>query len=71
MGISTRLGAANGALCRIVPSAPGCHSVARIQTKKADEDEWSVIVDRMKGKGAELSDEETRALVEYLAKTYK
>ena len=63
--------AADPAAQLLSSACTGCHSVARIQTKKADEDEWSVIVDRMKGKGAELSDEETRALVEYLAKTYK
>jgi glyoxylase-like metal-dependent hydrolase (beta-lactamase superfamily II) len=63
--------AADPAAQLLSSACTGCHSVARIQTKKADEDEWSVIVDRMKGKGAELSDEETRVLVEYLAKTYK
>jgi len=49
----------------------GCHSLARIESKKADEDEWAVVVERMKGKGAELSDEDTRTLIQYLGRTYR
>jgi glyoxylase-like metal-dependent hydrolase (beta-lactamase superfamily II) len=49
----------------------GCHNLLRVQNKKATEDEWTSTVERMKGKGAELSDEETQTLIDYLARTYK
>jgi cytochrome c5 len=48
-----------------------CHNLLRVQNKKATEDEWAGTVERMKGKGAQLSDEETQSLIDYLAKTYK
>jgi glyoxylase-like metal-dependent hydrolase (beta-lactamase superfamily II) len=48
----------------------GCHSLQRISNAKGDAQEWTETVERMKGKGAELTDEETRALIDYLARTY-
>ena len=49
----------------------GCHSMQRISNKTGDAEAWAETVERMKGKGAELTEEETRALIDYLAKTYK
>jgi glyoxylase-like metal-dependent hydrolase (beta-lactamase superfamily II) len=48
----------------------GCHNLARVQSKNLTSAEWQGIVDRMKGRGAEISDEDTSALVDYLAKAY-
>lgn len=47
-----------------------CHNLNRVQSKKLPMEDWQAIVDRMKGKGAELSDDDTVTLVEYLVKTY-
>ncbi len=47
-----------------------CHSAARINNKKADRDGWAATVDRMKGKGAELTDEQVPRLVDYLARVH-
>jgi cytochrome c5 len=47
-----------------------CHTLARVQNLKLTKPEWQGMVDRMKGRGAEVSDEDTVALVDYLTKTY-
>jgi glyoxylase-like metal-dependent hydrolase (beta-lactamase superfamily II) len=47
-----------------------CHNLNRVQTKNLVESDWRLIVDRMKDRGAELSDEDVSALISYLAKTY-
>jgi glyoxylase-like metal-dependent hydrolase (beta-lactamase superfamily II) len=48
----------------------GCHNLARVQSQHLTSAEWQGMVDRMKARGAEISDEDTSALVDYLAKTY-
>jgi len=47
-----------------------CHNLNRVQTKNLAQSDWQIIVDRMKGRGAELSDDETSALLTYLTKSY-
>ncbi len=47
-----------------------CHSTARIKSAHKTRDEWDQTVTRMIGKGAQLTDEEKAALIDYLAKTY-
>ena len=47
-----------------------CHNLNRVQSKNLAQTDWQVIVDRMKGKGAELSDDDTSTLLDYLVKTY-
>ena len=47
-----------------------CHNLQRVTTKNLAQADWQGIVDRMKGRGAEVSDEDTAALVAYLVKTY-
>jgi len=42
----------------------------RVQSQKLTQLEWRGIVERMKGRGAEVSDDETSALIDYLVKTY-
>src|SRR5262249_27365415 len=36
-----------------------CHSLERVKNKKATADQWGQIVDRMKGKGITLTDDDT------------
>jgi glyoxylase-like metal-dependent hydrolase (beta-lactamase superfamily II) len=47
-----------------------CHNLNRVQTKNLPQGDWQAIIDRMKGKGAELSDDDTATLLEYLVKNY-
>jgi mono/diheme cytochrome c family protein len=47
-----------------------CHSLDRVTSKKNTAAQWTQIVSRMVGKGAELTSEEQKVLVDYLAKTY-
>jgi hypothetical protein len=63
--------AADPAAALLSSACSGCHNLLRVQNKKATEDEWAITVERMKGKGAQLSEEETHSLVDYLARTYK
>jgi len=62
------------------PASPGkqmldtvctaCHNLNRVQTKNLALSDWQTIVERMKGKGAELSDDDTATLLDFLVKTY-
>ena len=47
-----------------------CHPATRAKQAKKTLDEWTQTVTRMIGKGAQLTDAEKAALIEYLAKTY-
>jgi mono/diheme cytochrome c family protein len=47
-----------------------CHSLSRITSAQKSADQWKVTVDRMIGKGAQLSPAEEQTLVNYLAQTY-
>jgi glyoxylase-like metal-dependent hydrolase (beta-lactamase superfamily II) len=47
-----------------------CHNLNRVQSKKLAQADWQAIVDRMKGKGADLSDDDTATLIDYLVKNY-
>jgi hypothetical protein len=47
-----------------------CHNLNRVQTKNLNQDDWMVIVERMKGKGVEISDDDTMTLIDYLVKNY-
>lgn len=48
-----------------------CHPSARPKSAKKTADQWASTVSRMMGKGAKLSADEKKALIDYLAKTYK
>ncbi len=48
-----------------------CHKSDRPKAAKKSKAEWEKTVSRMIGKGAKLTAEEKKALVEHLAKTYK
>jgi len=47
-----------------------CHTLDRVQAAAKTLAEWETTVERMRGKGAELSDTEAQTLVEFLAETY-
>lgn len=48
-----------------------CHPSARPKGAKKNAAQWDATVTRMVGKGAKLTADEKKALVDYLAKTYK
>jgi hypothetical protein len=45
-----------------------CHTLERVNDKKADRDGWTTTVTRMRGLGANLTDEQAPVVVEYLTK---
>lgn len=47
-----------------------CHTVARIQAKNMSMDDWQMLIDDMKGKGATLRGNDEALLLEYLVKNY-
>lgn len=47
-----------------------CHNLARVQSKNLPQEEWVMIVERMKEKGVEISDSDTTTIVDYLVKNY-
>jgi cytochrome c5 len=48
-----------------------CHPSARPKSKQKTPEQWDATVTRMMGKGAQLTPEEKKVLVDYLSKTYK
>jgi hypothetical protein len=46
-----------------------CHSLDRVTSAKKSAGDWETTVARMVGKGAKLTSEEQKVLVDYLAKT--
>src|SRR4029079_9611887 len=46
----------------------GCHSLDRVKNKVADKDGWTTTVTRMKGAGANLTDEQVPVVVEFLTR---
>jgi hypothetical protein len=46
----------------------GCHSLDRVKNKVADKDGWTTTVARMKGVGANLTDEQVPVVVEFLTR---
>lgn len=48
-----------------------CHPSARPKGTKKTAEQWEATVTRMMDKGAKLSADEKKTLVDYLAKTYK
>ena len=48
-----------------------CHPSARPKSKQKTPEQWEATVKRMMGKGAKLTEEERKVLVEHLSNTYK
>jgi competence ComEA-like helix-hairpin-helix protein len=51
-------------------SCVGCHSLKVVTSKQATHDEWASLVDQMVSKGADVSDDNLEAVVQYLAAHY-
>jgi len=47
-----------------------CHNLDRVKAASNTLDEWASTIERMRGKGAELTDGEADILSVYLAETY-
>jgi len=47
-----------------------CHDLGRVERAKKTEEEWKASVERMVGKGAQLSQAEQELVIGYLAETY-
>jgi cytochrome c5 len=47
-----------------------CHTLDRVEAANKTQAEWEATVERMRGKGANLTDDEAQTLVEYLTETY-
>lgn len=47
-----------------------CHTLAPVEVARKTPQEWEATVYRMIGKGARLSDDEARQMVEFLSETY-
>jgi competence protein ComEA len=48
----------------------GCHVLKVVTSKRASKEQWSVLVDQMVSRGADVPDEEIETVVEYLAKNF-
>jgi hypothetical protein len=55
----------------LVDRCTRCHNLDRVTSAKWDADGWKATVERMVSKGAVLTDEEAKVLIEHLAETYK
>ncbi|MBW2510523.1 MAG: hypothetical protein JRE01_00665 [Deltaproteobacteria bacterium] len=49
----------------------GCHPTSLTESKQKTPKQWQATVSRMINKGARLTDEEKKVLVDYLSETYK
>jgi quinoprotein glucose dehydrogenase len=47
----------------------GCHSMEVVTSQRMNQDEWNAVVQGMVARGAQASDAEVQAIVDYLAKT--
>lgn len=47
-----------------------CHDLGRVERAMKGEEEWKATVERMVGKGAQLSEEEQALVVQHLAEAY-
>lgn len=44
-----------------------CHDLQRVEAQRLDDVGWEQVIDRMREKGADLTDDEATALAEYLS----
>jgi mono/diheme cytochrome c family protein len=47
-----------------------CHGLGQVERAQKSRNEWLSTVDRMIGKGAQLSEDEKGVLIDYLVETY-
>ena len=60
-------GAAAGGQALVQAKCSMCHTLERVDQAKKDKAGWVATVDRMRGKGAVLTDEEAAQVTDYLA----
>ena len=48
-----------------------CHPSARPKSKQKSPEQWETTVTRMMGKGAQLTPDEQKRLIDHLSETYK
>jgi competence ComEA-like helix-hairpin-helix protein len=48
----------------------GCHALKVVTAKRASRQQWSVLVNQMVSRGADLEDEEIEVVIDYLAKNF-
>lgn len=48
----------------------GCHALKVVTSKRASKKQWSMLVDQMVSRGADLEDEEIEVVVDYLSKNF-
>jgi hypothetical protein len=78
-GVTVSLVIAGTAVAGMFTSGPGllesrcavCHPSSKVKVLKRSPGQWDAIVAGMVKRGAQLTNEEKKTLVDYLAKTYK
>jgi len=63
-------GAVDPGVAIVARTCQSCHDMATVTEARHTAQEWTDVVERMRGNGAELSDQEARQAQAYLAKTY-
>ena len=58
-----------GAKALVEKTCTGCHAVEVVTSQRMNKSEWAAIVQNMVARGAQASDAEANAMVEYLAGT--
>jgi mono/diheme cytochrome c family protein len=51
-------------------SCISCHALKVVTVKRASKEQWSVLVDQMISRGADLNDDEVEIIVDYLARNF-
>jgi competence protein ComEA len=54
----------------VVKACTSCHDVDNIISNKHTKEEWKAVVDTMIGYGAEITDEQSAIIVDYLTKYF-
>jgi mono/diheme cytochrome c family protein len=47
-----------------------CHALKVVTAKRASKEQWSVLIDQMISRGADLNDDEVEIIVNYLVKNF-
>lgn len=47
-----------------------CHALKVVTAKRATKEQWSVLIDQMMSRGADLDDDEVQIVVDYLARNF-
>ncbi len=66
-GGSSAVAPSSGAAGIVAARCTRCHSLDRIKAARHDAGAWKVTVDRMRGKGAQLTESEEQQVVDFLA----